>query len=396
MLPLLLVVLAAPAKGAVPPKPTLPPRAAVFVVGADREQAPAAEVLEVKLSSALEEAKVDLTDLESLFPAPAADESGAKLFAEAKKGFDDLDYEPALANAEKALEAFTAHPESATAAALADVHFFIGAVSMQLSGKAGAKKAQESFARALLFNPNLDLNAEVYGKEAKKAFDKARQEVAGKGMGPLTVTSKPAGAAVTLREKLIGLTPLAEPPSVPAGRHLVKLTRPGFVTSGSFADVSSSGASVDATLSPAPGYGEAREVASTLLTNGVGSGKVPPTAKKLAEVMKARFLVVAVKRGADTPLEVWDVETGNRLGEVALTDDASLAAAAARVKDFVDQPSPLAPVAVAEVEQGGGAPVYKKWWFWTAVGVVAVGTATAVGVAAASSKPGYNVVLGTP
>jgi hypothetical protein len=105
---------------------------------------------------------------------------------------------------------------------------------------------------------------------------------------------------------------------------------------------------------------------------------------------------MGVARGGDTPVEVWDVETGNRLTDLSLTDDASLAAAATRVKDFVDHPSPLAPV-VARVEQGGGAPVYKKWWFWTAVGVVVVGGATAAGVAAASSsRPGYNVILGIP
>ncbi|MEW5741829.1 MAG: PEGA domain-containing protein [Myxococcota bacterium] len=395
MLPLVLVVLAAPAPSSAPARPSLPSRAAVFVVGADREKAAAADQLEAKLTRALDDAKVELTDLESLFPLPAVDDTGAKAFAEAKKGFDDLDYEPALANAHKALEAFTAHPESATAAELADVHFFIGAVSMQLSGKAAAKKAQEFFARALLYNPDLQLNAELYGNEAKKAFEKAKQEVSGRGMGPLTITSTPAGAQVLLRDKSLGLTPLAEPPSVLAGRHLVKLSRPGFAPFGAFADVSSGGATVEATLSAAPGYAEAREVATTLLTNGVGSGKVPPTARKLGEVMKARFLVVAVKRGDDSPLEVWDVETGNRLGDVTLSDDASLATAATRVKDFVDHPSPLAPVA-ATVEQGGGDPVYKKWWFWTAVGVVVVGSATAVGVAAASSKPGYNVVLGTP
>jgi hypothetical protein len=365
------------------------------VVGADREKAAAAEQLEVKLTRALDEAKVDLTDLESLFPVPPADDTGTKAFDEAKKAFDALDYEAALASAQKALEAFTSHPESATATALADLHFFIGAVSMQLSGKAAAKKAQESFVRALLYNPDLQLNADVYGVEAKKAFDKARQEVSGKGMGELTVTSSPAGAEVVLRTKSIGLTPLAEPVSLLSGRHLVKLSRPGFAPFGAYADVSSSRALVEATLTPAPGYGEAREAAGAVVRNAVGSGKVPPSAKKLGEVMKARFLVVAVNRGEVTPLEVWDVETGHRLANISLTDDASLAAAAERVKDFVDHPSPLAP-AVAKVERSGGVPLYKKWWFWTAVGVVVVGSATAIGVAAAPSRPGYNVVLGTP
>lgn len=395
MLTLVLAVLAAPGASAAA-KPSLPPRAAVFVVGGDRASAPDAEALEVQLTKALDDAKVDLTDVESLFPAPPVDGSGKKLMAEAKAAFDDLDFAVGVEKAEAALEAFTAHPESADAASLADLHLFIGAVSMQLKGKAAAKKAQESFARALLFNPDLTLDEQLYGKDAKKVFEKAQQDVSGKGVGALAVSSSPAGAEVLLRDKPIGLTPIAEPPSVPVGRHLVKLTRAGYAPTGAFADVTSSGATVNATLAPAEGYGEAVQVATSLADSGVGSGKVPAGAKKLGEVMKARFLVMGVKRGADTPVEVWDVETGNRLTELSVADAAALATTATRVKDFVEHPSPLAP-AVAVVEQGKGAPVYKKWWFWTAVGVVVVGGATAAGVAAASSsRPGYNVILGIP
>ena len=51
-----------------------------------------------------------------------------------------------------------------------------------------------------------------------------------------------------------------------------------------------------------------------------------------------------------------------------------------------------------EAEPMFAGPVYKKWWFWTAVGVVAVGSVTAIGVGAANSPSGrpFNVVLGIP
>jgi hypothetical protein len=73
---------------------------------------------------------------------------------------------------------------------------------------------------------------------------------------------------------------------------------------------------------------------------------------------------------------------------------------ATQVKAFVAQPSVMAS-AVSRGKQppelAVNEPVYKKWWFWTAVGVVVVGGATAGGVAAASAhgRP-FNVVLGTP
>lgn len=390
-----MTVLAATSSAA-PAKSELPLRAAVFVVGADRDSAATAEALETKLTKALEAEQVDLTDLDSLFDAPAVDDTGRKLLAEAKQAFDDLDYVVGVEKAQAALEAFTKHPEGADAKSLAEVHLFIGALSMQLKGKSAAKAAQESFARAILFNPDLTLDEQAWGKEAAKAFDKAKQDVSARGMWPLTVSSSPAGAEVTLRDRPIGLTPLSDAPAVPTGRHLVKLSRPGYAPTGTFADVTDDGANVNATLAPLQGYGEARQVAQGLVNSGVGSGKVPGTAKRLGEQVQARFLVVSAVRGDQRPLEVWDVETGNRLSDVSLTDDASLAAAATRVKDFVAHPSPLAAPVVAVAEQGAGGPVYKKWWFWTAVGVVVVGGATAAGVAAASSKPGYNVVLGTP
>jgi hypothetical protein len=392
---LVLSVLAAPGASAAA-KPSLPPRAAVFVVGGDRASASEAEALEVQLTRALDDAKVELTDLESLFPTPPIDDSGKALMAEAKAAFDDLDFAAALEKAQAALEAFTAHPDSADAASLAELHLFIGAVSMQLEGKAAAKRAHESFARALLFDPDLTLDERRYGKDAGKVFARAQQDVSGRGTGALTVSSSPAGAEVLLRDKPVGLTPLSEALPVPVGRHLVKLTRAGYGPTGVFVDVTPSGATVHAILAPAVGYGNAVEAATRLAQDGIGSGKVPVGAKKLGDVMKARFLVMGVKRGGETPVEVWDVETGNRLTGLSVADAAAMAATAARVKDFVDHPSPLAP-AVVQKEQGGGGPLYQKWWFWTAVGVVVVGGATAAGVAAASgSRPGYNVILGIP
>jgi hypothetical protein len=390
-------VLAAPPAGAAPARAPLPPRAAVFVVGEDPSHAAAAGAVEVRLSDALEDAKVDLVDVDALFPAPPPDEGGKALLQEARAAFDDLDFALGIQKAEAALEAFTAKPGSADAAALADVHFFIGAVSMQLQGKAAAKKAQESFARALVFNPSLTLDEQVYGKDARKAFEKAQQAASSRASGPLTVTSTPGGAEVLVDAKAVGLTPLGQPLTAPVGRHLVTLSRAGYAPSGAFADVTPGGASVDVTLPPLEGYAAAVQAATQLTQGGFSSGKVPAAARQLADMMKSRFLVLAVKRGDRTPLEVWDVETGNRLTDLSAADEA-LASTAARVKDFMARPAPAAPPpALAKEAPGVRAPIYKTWWFWTAVGVVAVGGATAAGVAASSNaRSGYNVVLDLP
>jgi hypothetical protein len=52
---------------------------------------------------------------------------------------------------------------------------------------------------------------------------------------------------------------------------------------------------------------------------------------------------------------------------------------------------PLPPGAVsnppASLERHTRVPVYKRWWFWTIGGVVAVGAATAIGLAVVGSRP---------
>lgn len=394
MLPLILLVLAAPKSGvAAPAKPSLPAKAAVFVSSPDEA---AAAKSEADLSRALEDATVPLVDVPAAFPLAPRDEAGDKLVKDARQAYDDLDYEGAATKWTEALEFFVKHPHLADAKTLGDAHFFVGALAVQNGGKSQSKKATEEFVRALLNNPDLTCDPQVYGADVKKAFDKALTEVSAKGVGPLAADSNPPGATVTLRGKELGRTPIAEAPSVPVGRHLLLFTRPGYEPAGAFADVTREGASAKPTLTPAPGYLEVRDAATALVGKGVGvKGPVPAGAKKLGDIVKARFLVLS--DGATA--EVWDVESGNRLGGLSLSAE-ELTETAGKIGAFIAKPASAA-VAAAEVtpeEPGAGGPVYKKWWFWTAVGVVAVGGVTAAGVAAANNSGGrpFNVVLGIP
>ena len=396
MLPLLLLVLAAPKGGAAAPaKPLLPNKAAVFV--SSPNEADAAKV-EGDLTKALDEATVPLVDVSEAFPTPARDDSGDKLVKEARQAYDDLDYEGAATKWQTALEFFQKNPHLADAKNLADAHFFIGALAIQNGGKAQSKKGQEEFTRALLHNPALTCDPQVYGADVKKAFDKALADVSGKATAPVTVESNPPGAMVSLKGKELGRTPLAEAPSLPVGRHLFLFTKPGYEPAGAFADVSKDGVTVKPSLTAAPGYSDVRDAAAAVVGKGVGAkGALPAGAKKLAEVVKARFLVLS--DGATA--EVWDVESGNRLTGLSVSSE-ELANSAKKINGFIAKPGPAA-VAEAEVsespsEPSASGPVYTKWWFWTAVGVVAVGAGTGIGVAAANGnapRP-YNVVLGLP
>ena len=341
---------------------------------------------------------MELVDVAAAFPPSPRDEAGDKLVKDARQAYDDLDYEGAAAKWNEALDFFVKHPDLADAKTLGDGHFFVGALAVQNGGKSQSKKATEEFVRALLNNPELTCDPQVYGADVKKAFDKALTEISTKGVGSLAADSSPPGAMVTLRGKEIGRTPLTEAPSVPLGRHLLLFSRPGFETAGAWADVGKEGGSARLTLKAAPGYLEVRDAATAIVGKGVGvKGPIPAGARKLGDVVKARFLVLS--DGAT--VEVWDVETGHRLAGLSMSSE-ELSQSAKKISAFISKPGSAA-VAAAEVsqgseEQGAGGPVYKQWWFWTAVGVVAVGgVATAAGVAAnnSGSRP-FNVVLGIP
>jgi hypothetical protein len=403
VLTLLLVVLAAPKTTPPAAAATLPSRTAVFVVTKVDGDGATGRV-EIQLLQALGEQDVDLVELDTLYPPAPPDPTALKALKALKDGkeaWDNLDVEVASAKYTEALGQLTAHPGTASARQLGEAHFFLALLALQEGGKAKTKKAQEEFARALVYDSALSVDVKTHGADAKKVFDKAKAEVEARAQGTLTIETAPGGAEASVGSKRLGLTPV-DAPALTVGRHLVTVTRSGFEPEGAFAEVVQEGATATLKLKSTQNYGEVRSVASELATAGLGKGKVPDGARRLGELMKARFLLVASLTAGAGPFEVWDVETGSQVAGLRVSDQASLVAAATKVKQFVSNPSAFAPAtAVARPGEGDSwlaAPVFKKWWFWTAVGVVVVGGATAGVVAGVSSAQGrpFNVVLGTP
>lgn len=396
----MLMVLAAPKGSAAAP---LPNRAAVFVYAKDGNDGAAGRT-EIQLTRALDDAQVNVADVNTLFPPPAPDTETDQLLKAAREAWDNLDYEAAAAKYQQALEHVAKNPASTNSKKLGEIHFFLGVLTLTNQGKSQAKKVQEEFAQALIDDPETTLDARTYGTDAKKVFDKAKKEVAGRGQGAIHVETTPGGADVYIHGERTGLSPLSDAPIFTVGHHLVTATRAGYEPAGAIVDLPKDGASTSLKLKPAQNYGEVRSVANDVVASGVGSGKVPGGAKRLGELMKSRYLVVAkVSDGAGT-LEVWDVETSNQINALSISDEASLASAVAKVKQFMASPSPVVAAAASTNTQTSqeatlSEPIFTKWWFWTAVGVVVVGGATAGTIAAVSSsnqgRP-FNVVLGSP
>lgn len=373
----------------------------MFVV--PQETAERQAKVETELLKALDKASVPVTDLESLFPEEQTSNRGLSLLREGTDAVDNLDFDLAAAKFKEALTFWDQNAAMADAKELATAHLHLANIALQTGGKPGLKTALEEVTKAVIYYPAVELDPKYFGADVKKVFDKAVSDVAKLPKASLAIQTAPGGAEVQFRGASLGTTPLSESASAPTGRQLIVARRPGFRSAGIFMNVAKDG-DVSLELSPAEGYGEALKTMRGLVGSNLGKG-VPKDAMAVAETMKSRFLIVTeVAPGGEGALEVWDVETRNRLKDLSLPTDGNFAPLAAKVKDFIANPSP---VVVAKndknevkdsAEPSSGGSVFSKPWFWGVVGgVVAVGAGAAViGVAASQSGPpptAFNPVL---
>ncbi len=418
MLNLALLVLVAAA-----PKPIeLPDKAAVFAVGQDPVAKTAAGRVELELTKALKKKGVNLVDVETQFAPPpldSASEEGDKLFTAGKEAYDNLDMDAAAKSLTSAALFFIKKPSAAKPETLAEIFLFLGASEFQNGAKADAQK---EFTRALQMNPALAPDAKYFGADVQKAFAASQKAMGTRPKGKLSVVTDPGGAEVEAFGLSYGMTPVPEI-ELPAGRYMVRLKRPGFAPSVAFPDLPENGAAeVNLKLQGAPLYMIIREGLGTLITRAnFDAPKLPPTGAETGKDMQARYLVLAsvttAGKGSKVELQVWNVNTGDRLKGVnfdVTAEGGAYDTGAEAVSAWISHPggavaAAAAKPAPAEGSEGGeaeegvqpseGGSVLTKWWLWTAVGVVVVGAGVTTGAVVASQphgRGGFNTALGQP
>ena len=316
MTALILLLLAAPAKStpaasSKSSSPSLPNRAAVFVLPKDDGATAVAGRTEAALLKALESNDVTITSLDTLFAAPERENVGARHLKAGQEAFENLDLEAAAKKYDEALAWFTQHPELADSKELSHIHLFLASVALG-QGKSGQKKAREEMERALVFSPDATLDPKYFGPDAKKIWEKARLEVANRPTAKLSIESTPT-AEVTFQGAVV-----KDSPSVSVGRHLVTFKRPGYLPAGVLVDVFKDGGSAKVKLEPIGDYALVRTQLEAVVPASFGAAKAPPGAKTIATAVKSRFLVLGSMGSTGGELEVWDGETLNVLKDVAL------------------------------------------------------------------------------
>ena len=272
-------------------------------------------------------------------PAAAPDAA-----ADAKRRGDD-----ALVNGRHA-EALAAYKESYGARPDAAVLYNIGRAHQALGDYPAALEALESFESTA----PADVRARVPGLPTLLAAVRKRASM-------IAVSSDVAGAEVKLDERVLGTTPLAAPVRVNAGTAVLVVAKDGY-------------------------FPFSRAV--TLPPGGVLAFDVALVSKQTKAIVTVRSSIAGAKVTLDGKPEgtvPTDVVVSPGSHDVQLDLDGyrssrSAVALAAGERKTLD----------LTLEQN--APLTKKWWFWTGIGVVAVGaTITVVALTTERSPSNGNV-----
>ncbi|MBJ6763146.1 PEGA domain-containing protein [Myxococcaceae bacterium JPH2] len=376
---------------------------ALFATARQPQAADAAAKLEGELMRMLRSRNdVEFVSLASAFPpAPAMPTPKADaLFDEGRSAYDNLDPEAAAAKFKAAADAYTQQPADMRAEKLGETYLMLGASLLLNGDMPGARTA---FTHALVAEPTTRPDTALFGQDVQKAFSEAQAELAKQAPGTLTVESIPEGATVLVRGREVGTTPL-KGVTLPPGGYPVVVQLAGYTSYATYTEVKAAGpASVKSKLEPSPAHSALREAATRASTAQAFDANVAaPEVGALAERLGARYVVLAAvsqdKKGRfQSELQAWDLRTKNRLRglevELAARDGKhSLTYAADQVHTFltgpvvpVDGPTPTA-----------SAAVWRKPWFWAAVGGTAAVAAGVVFVATQDKGRGFNPVSGMP
>jgi hypothetical protein len=219
------------------------------------------------------------------------------------------------------------------------------------------------------------------------------------------VLSEPDGASVYIDGKFVGVTPAVVPVSLP-GTHLLRIEKDGYIREGRDVEVLP-GPTEEVVLTLRPT--KKKDTFESLLAAALPlldlDDDAKPALGRLAKTLGVSSIVLGrlEPRGEEDVLLIaceYDVD-GEPVGEAANKvfsyRDAGFRRGAAKFFDTLlngdgtldpaarglPARPPLGESAVASLtEIDDGPPIYATWWFWTGVGAVTAGGATAGVIAA--------------
>lgn len=338
-------------------------------------------------------------------------ERARERLAAGRQAYLNLDLDQAIEHLEGAVADF-----DAAAAAMEDpgdlgtALLFLGA-SHGFNGQ--RPQAIDVFRRLHTQMPHIRPDPETFNPDVVQLYGAAAPPDARRPEGTVTVESNPPGAIAYVDFLARGRTPITVRGLV-GGEHVVRVSRPGATP---FVETQrvrrGRPANSDAFLVDREDLSGLAELLPRIADAPVdrleGNNAISEVATAL-DLAKIGVIRVSSASDGEAMLELllFDVATGRRLvrGQGAVPTAvgqleegvqrlvAGAFEAALRVQTRTSDPEPI-PALDRSRDEGPVAPpsgdLLEEWWFWTLIGVVVVGAATAVGVGVATQGPGQGL-----
>lgn len=296
-------------------------RVSALILPMDQE----AEALTLKVEAFSNEALNEYQGLvvrtsDDLFGIAADEEAAASLkraetgFKESKAAFDERNYE----DAERKLRA-TIKEFGKAVGAMKSCGNLCDAVAMYaavLQARGDVEEAKIALLDLLALSPSFELDRKRYPQNFLALKAQVATSRNAQLRGNVTVKTKPGGARVFLDGELQGYSPLTLQ-TLPIGKHLVKIERPGFKQHGVMVEITPEDQEITQELTATSGY-KAFDGLMDRLAGEALKDKGGQTMTSVANSLKLDRAVIGVLKAANSDsteltMGYFDLKTGKRI-----------------------------------------------------------------------------------
>lgn len=315
--------------------------------------------------------------------------SGDGLIKSGKTKLRDGQYDAAIEDFDAAVESYLTGY-----ALLPDLTVLPRAIALEgvaqlLSGDEA--KAATTFARSVQADLKYEQDFTEYPQKVQTAYDTARQAVLARPKIEYEVRTTPPNARVYVNGVFQGLSPVWVKTRV--GEQFVTLSKHGSARKAKIFNL-------ELQKDPPPLEEELpkarRQAAYESVIERLGEifdGSVEPSDLTEAQGLCGATYAVALRATGTRDKMKVELALANLAGRQVVNRLTREIKWQKRDKELIDKlvdelfRIPELPAAEVPAPIGGSTPVYKTWWFWTVIGAVVVGSATAVVLATRKSTP---------
>ena len=316
----LVLALLVPAVALAAPPPT-PRRVSALLIPMDQGAEGHSVKLETYMNEALEQfSGFTVRKPEELFGMPADDEASASLkrgqkgLVESLEAYTARDYE----DAERKLRATLKELQGAVGAMGSCVELCeataLYAAVLYLRGD--TEEAKLNIVDLMALNPTFELSAKRYNKDFIALRASVATSRSSSLRGSITVKSQPLGARVYVDGEFQGYSPVTMP-AMQVGKHMLKLSRPGFRQHGQIIEVTPDDAEITAELTPTNSYKKYDSQVDKVAGEIVKTTPSPAAASMGKALSIDRGLIGTVKdlgpNGTELVVGFFDLRDGKKL-----------------------------------------------------------------------------------